>query len=80
MDTPAFRTSPAVALLSEREHEVAALAAAGRRDADIAAELVVSVRTVHAHLRSVYVKLGITRRTEIAAALAIRDQQARSAH
>ena len=70
VDTPALRTTPAPAVLSEREREVALLAASGRRDADIAAELVVSVRTVHAHLRSVYTKLGITSRSEIAAALA----------
>ena len=70
VDTPALRTTPAPAVLSEREREVALLAASGRRDADIVAELVVSVRTVHAHLRSVYTKLGITSRSEIAAALA----------
>jgi DNA-binding CsgD family transcriptional regulator len=56
--------------LSRREREVAVLAAAGMRDAEIAAELVVSVRTVNAHLRAVYTKLGITSRHEIADALA----------
>jgi DNA-binding NarL/FixJ family response regulator len=71
--TPALEGSLAAAVLSEREHEVALLAAGGRRDADIAAELVVSVRTVNAHLRSVYTKLGITSRTQITAALERHD-------
>ncbi|HEY1740417.1 MAG TPA: LuxR C-terminal-related transcriptional regulator, partial [Acidimicrobiia bacterium] len=75
VDTPALRTAPAAAVLSEREREIAILAASGRRDADIAAELVVSVRTVHAHLRSVYTKLGITSRGEIAAALSHRESE-----
>ena len=75
VDTPALRMTPAPTALSEREHEVAVLAASGRRDADIAAELVVSVRTVHAHLRSVYTKLGITSRGEIAAALGNPESQ-----
>ncbi len=51
VDTPALRTRPSVAALSERELEVATMAADGQRDADIAATLVVSLRTVHAHLR-----------------------------
>ncbi|HEY3833165.1 MAG TPA: AAA family ATPase [Acidimicrobiia bacterium] len=75
VDTPALRMAPAAGALSEREYEIAALAAAGRRDADIAAELVVSVRTVHAHLRSVYTKLGITSRGQIAAALGQRASE-----
>jgi DNA-binding NarL/FixJ family response regulator len=73
VDTPALRMTRAAAVLSGREHEIAVLAAAGQRDADIAAELVVSVRTVHAHLRSVYTKLGITSRGQIAAALGPRE-------
>ncbi len=73
VETPALRTRPTVAALSARELEVATMAADGQRDADIAATLVVSLRTVHAHLRAVYTKLGIAGRTDIAAALADRQ-------
>lgn len=49
--------------LSARELEVLRLVADGLGDADIAEHLVVSPRTVHAHLRSVYRKLDVTSRT-----------------
>jgi DNA-binding NarL/FixJ family response regulator len=49
--------------LTPRETEVLRLVAAGLTDAEIAAELVLSVRTVHAHLRSVYRKLGVGSRS-----------------
>lgn len=55
--------------LSPREREVSLLAARGLSNRAIAAELVLSVRTVENHLRSAYVKLGITRRGELEAAL-----------
>jgi DNA-binding CsgD family transcriptional regulator len=61
--------APAKHGLTAREREVAALAVAGRRDAEIAAELFVSVRTVNSHLRSIYTKLGVTGRAELSAAL-----------
>jgi predicted ATPase/DNA-binding CsgD family transcriptional regulator len=48
--------------LTAREVEVLRLVAAGLTDAAIASELYVSVRTVNAHLRSVYTKLGVTSR------------------
>ena len=44
---------------------VATLAAAGRSNKDIAAELFMSVHTVGAHLSHVYRKLGIRSRTEL---------------
>ena len=46
-----------------REVEVLRLVANGLADAEIAQKLVVSVRTVHAHLQSVYSKLGVKSRT-----------------
>lgn len=49
--------------LSSREIEVLRLVAAGLTDREIAKQLVVSPRTVHAHLRSSYQKLGVTSRT-----------------
>jgi DNA-binding NarL/FixJ family response regulator len=49
--------------LSAREVEVLRLVAAGLSDARVAGELVVSVRTVHAHVRSIYRKLGVGSRS-----------------
>jgi predicted ATPase/DNA-binding CsgD family transcriptional regulator len=48
--------------LTEREVEVLRLVARGLTDAQIAEEFVISPRTVNAHLRSIYTKLGITSR------------------
>jgi predicted ATPase/DNA-binding CsgD family transcriptional regulator len=45
--------------LSGREVEVLRLVASGLTDAEVARELVLSVRTVHTHLRSVYRKIGV---------------------
>jgi DNA-binding CsgD family transcriptional regulator len=55
--------------LSEREAEVALLAAQNLTSREIAERLFVSVRTVDNHLQQVYVKLGVKRRTELAAHL-----------
>jgi predicted ATPase/DNA-binding CsgD family transcriptional regulator len=49
--------------LTAREIEVVRLVAEGLTDATIAERLVVSIRTVHAHLRSIYNKLDVTTRT-----------------
>jgi DNA-binding CsgD family transcriptional regulator len=49
--------------LTPREIEVLRLVAYGMSDALIAERLVVSLRTVHAHLRSVYKKLGVGSRS-----------------
>jgi non-specific serine/threonine protein kinase len=55
---------PSVAtVLSRRELDVLRLVAQGLTDAQVAEQLVVSVRTVHAHLQSVYNKLGVSNRT-----------------
>jgi len=60
--------SPAVArpleVLSEREMEVLRLAAKGKRNKDIAEVLLISVRTVQAHMRSIFNKLGVGSRSE----------------
>lgn len=50
--------------LSEREGQVLRLLARGLTNKDIAQTLMVSVRTVEAHLRNVYGKLGVGSRTE----------------
>ncbi len=49
--------------LTAREVEVLRLVAQGRSDAQVAEQLVISPRTVHAHLSSIYSKLGITSRS-----------------
>jgi len=48
--------------LTEREVEVLQLVAQGLTDAQVAKALVISPRTVNAHLRSIYSKLNITSR------------------
>ncbi len=54
-------TSPAG--LTAREVEVLRLLAMGLTDAQIAEQLVLSLHTVHAHLRTIYSKLGVTSRS-----------------
>jgi predicted ATPase/DNA-binding CsgD family transcriptional regulator len=49
--------------LTARELEIVQLLAEGLSNAEISAQLFVSVRTVHAHLRSLYSKLGVGSRT-----------------
>lgn len=52
--------------LSEREIQVLRLLAQGLTNKDIAQMLFLSVRTVEAHLRNIYGKLGVHSRTEAA--------------
>jgi DNA-binding NarL/FixJ family response regulator len=56
--------------LTRREQEVAMLAVGGLSSQAIATRLYLSVRTVDTHLARVYQKLGITGRTQLAAAMA----------
>lgn len=51
-------------ILSDQELEILRLVARGLRNRDIALELSVSVRTVEAHLTSIFNKLGVASRTE----------------
>ena len=53
--------------LTRREVEVAALAARGLINRDIAARLFLSVRTVEAHVDHILTKLGFHTRTQLAA-------------
>ena len=52
--------------LTESERRIAALAAGGRSNREIAAELFVSVRTVESNLTRAYRKLGVRSRTQLA--------------
>jgi DNA-binding NarL/FixJ family response regulator len=56
----------AVESLSVREKEVVSLLAQGLTNKDIAQTLFLSVRTIEAHLRSIYGKLEVSSRTEAA--------------
>lgn len=55
--------------LTVRESEVAGLAAGGLTDREIAARLVLSVRTIESHLASAYRKLGVSSRIELSIGL-----------
>jgi DNA-binding CsgD family transcriptional regulator len=55
--------------LTAREREIADLVAAGRTNREIAAQLVLSTRTIEAHLRTIYAKLGVRSRVELTRAV-----------
>jgi pimeloyl-ACP methyl ester carboxylesterase/DNA-binding CsgD family transcriptional regulator len=78
---PGPRTDAAVdeelGQLSDREREVMALVAQGRTNAEIAAALFLSYRTVERHLSNVYAKLGVEGKAARAAA-AVRVSRSRS--
>jgi DNA-binding CsgD family transcriptional regulator len=56
-------------ILTPREFEIAQLVALGKTNRSIASILCVSQRTVENHLYSIYGKLGLRSRTELALAL-----------
>jgi predicted ATPase/DNA-binding CsgD family transcriptional regulator len=62
---PGPRTS-ASTILTKREREVAALVGDGLSNKEIAGKLVISVRTVEAHVEHILTKLGFTARTQVA--------------
>lgn len=64
--TPATRANPAG--LTERQVEILRLVVAGRTNAEIAARLVLSIRTVDHHVSAVLQKLGVTSRREVGGA------------
>ena len=53
--------------LTKREHEIVALLLEGASTKDIATRFTLSQRTVEGHVYRIYVKLGISRRTELEA-------------
>jgi DNA-binding NarL/FixJ family response regulator len=52
--------------LTTREREIADLVASGRTNREVAEQLVLSTRTVEAHLRTIYAKLNVRSRVELA--------------
>jgi DNA-binding CsgD family transcriptional regulator len=52
-------------MLSARERELVTLVAQGRTDAQIAAELTISIRTVRSHLDRIRDKTGCRRRADL---------------
>ena len=69
LHTPVLARGSGVEPLTAREREVALLAAGGRSSRTIGDHLGLSTRTVDTHLARVYRKLGISNRSELAAAL-----------
>jgi DNA-binding CsgD family transcriptional regulator len=53
-----------LSLLTDREHEILACAAAGRSNKEIADQLCVSLDTVKTHLHHIYQKLRVSGRVE----------------
>jgi len=60
-----LRSAPAAEELTPREREIALLAASGLTSREIAARLVLSVRTVDNHLQRVFRKVGVSSRSEL---------------
>lgn len=67
--TPLLTTAQPTAPLTDREREIALLAALGNASKEIADALALSVRTVDNHLHRAYAKLGVTTRRELARTL-----------
>ncbi|WP_323960865.1 AAA family ATPase [Arthrobacter sp. JZ12] len=65
----ASRSGAQLNLLTPREREVARLARSGLSNKEIAARLHVSIRTVEGHLYQIYVKIGVSSRNDLLAAL-----------
>jgi DNA-binding CsgD family transcriptional regulator len=72
---PTMVATPDAVDLTRREREIALLAAGGSSSREIADRLVISVRTVDNHLQSVYRKLGVTSRQDLAPALSSRTSE-----
>ena len=62
---PDFVAEAGLARLSPRERELVTLVAQGRTDAQIAAQLYITVRTVSSHLDRVRDKTGCRRRADL---------------
>jgi DNA-binding CsgD family transcriptional regulator len=72
--TPVLRHPQPDLGLTDREREIAVLAARGWSSPQIATRLVLSVRTVDNHLQRVYAKLGINRRNDLSSRLTLLEE------
>ena len=66
VEAPPGGTAPPVDVLTVREREVAVLVARGRSNREIAYDLAISQKTVEKHVSSIYEKLGIASRAQLA--------------
>jgi DNA-binding CsgD family transcriptional regulator len=64
-ERPSRPATPPRDLLTRQELQIARLVAGGATSKEAAAQLFVSPRTVHAHLRNIFKKLGITSRRQL---------------
>jgi len=67
---PVARPVVDLSLLSEREAQIARAVAAGKSNREVAEQFFISERTVKAHLSSVFEKLGVRDRLQLALLLA----------
>jgi DNA-binding NarL/FixJ family response regulator len=58
--------------LTAREREIAELVADGRTNREVAEQLVLSAKTIEAHLRNIYAKLGVRSRVELTRRVSVR--------
>jgi ATP/maltotriose-dependent transcriptional regulator MalT len=58
--------------LTAREREIVELVADGRTNREVAEQLVLSAKTVEAHLRNIYAKLGVRSRVELTRRVSVR--------
>jgi DNA-binding NarL/FixJ family response regulator len=65
-------------ILTERELEVARLVVGRNTNAEIAAELFLSIKTIEAHMRNLFRKLDVSSRVEVARTVERADQRQHS--
>jgi DNA-binding NarL/FixJ family response regulator len=65
LHTDTERHEEALQVLTPREREVFHLASRGFKNADIAAELYLSEKTIKTHLRNIYNKLSLTSKSDL---------------
>ncbi len=70
--------NPTGTVLRGREAEVAGMVAKGMTNKQIAQVLVLSLRTVESHVEHIFIKLGVTSRTQAAVLLAEQDRSRRA--